>query len=85
MAIPVYILCALTSLACAVMLIRAYVRSRQRFLLWASFCFVTLVLNNMLLYVDSVIVPHVDLSIPRGAAALLGITALVFGLVWEEQ
>jgi hypothetical protein len=83
MAIPVYILCALTSLACAVMLMRAYARSRQRFLLWAGLCFVALVLNNVLLYVDAIIGPSIDLSAPRGGAALAGIGLLVFGLVWE--
>ena len=85
MAIAVYVLCALTSLACAVMLSRAYARSHQRFLLWASLCFVALVANNVLLYVDVVVVPEVDLSAARGAAALAGITLMVFGLVWEEQ
>ena len=85
MAVAVYVLCALTSLACAVMLIRAYARSRQRFLLWASLCFAALAVNNALLYVDLVIVPNVDLSVPRGGAALLGIGLMVFGLVWEDR
>ena len=85
MAIPVYILCALTSLACAVLLMRAYAQSRQRFLLWAGLCFIALVVNNVLLYVDAIIGPSIDLSVPRGAAAVAGIGLLVFGLVWEEQ
>ena len=85
MASPVYILCALTSLACAVLLMRAYAQSRQRFLLWAGLCFIALVVNNVLLYVDFIIGPIMDLSLPRGIAALAGIGILVFGLVWEEH
>ena len=86
MAEAVYVLCALTALACGIMLFRAYLRSGQRFLLWASLCFVGLVLNNVLLYVDLAIIgPDVDLSVPRVATALAGIALLVFGLVWEER
>ena len=85
MAIPVYILCALTSLACAVLLLRAYAQSGQRFLLWAGLCFVALVLNNVLLYVDVIIGPTIDLAVPRGLAGVAGIGILVFGLVWEEH
>ena len=39
MAETVYILCALTCMACAVLLLRGYRRSRARFLLWSSICF----------------------------------------------
>jgi hypothetical protein len=86
MAEAVYVLCALTSLACGMMLFRAYRRSGQRFLLWASLCFVGLVLNNVLLYVDlAVFGTDVDLSVPRVASALAGVGLLVFGLVWEER
>jgi hypothetical protein len=34
MAAAVYVLCALTSLACAVLLLRSYARRRVRLLLW---------------------------------------------------
>ena len=86
MAEAVYLLCALTSLACGIMLFRAYRRSGQRFLLWASLCFVGLVLNNVLLWVDLAIIgPEIDLAVPRVATALAGIGLLVFGLVWEER
>jgi hypothetical protein len=85
MAIAVYVLCALTSLACAVMLIRGFLRTRARLLLWASLCFVALAANNVLLYVDLVILPKtIDLSELRGVTALSGILILLFGLVWEE-
>jgi hypothetical protein len=85
MAEAVYVLCALTSLACGIMLFRAYRRSGQRLLLWASLGFVGLVLNNVLLYVDLAAMPDVDLALPRVGTALAGIGILLFGLVWEER
>lgn len=85
MAHAVYVLCALTSFACAVALIRGWVRSRERFLLWASLCFVALTANNLLLFVDLVLLPtSADLSVARSGTALAGVGILLFGLVWEE-
>jgi hypothetical protein len=85
MAIAVYVLCALTSLACAVMLTRAWFRSRDRFLLWASLCFIALAANNVLLFIDLAILPTtIDLSEVRLLTSATGIGILVFGLVWEE-
>jgi hypothetical protein len=80
----VYVACALTSLACAVLLARAYRQTRARLLLWSSICFAGLFLNNALLIVDLRLVPTVDLLIVRELPALLGVAALVFGLVWES-
>ena len=80
----VYILCAATALACAWLLIRGYARSRARFLLWSSLCFVGLALNNLLLFADFVVVRQMDLSLARGVTALVALSVLVFGLVWES-
>jgi uncharacterized protein DUF5985 len=84
MAEAIYALCAITSVACAALLIRGFVRTRARILLWSSLCFAGLALNNALLIVDLVILPNVDLSIERGVAALAGLAPLVFGLIWES-
>ena len=84
MAVLVYVLSALASLACTVMLLRGWIRTRERFLLWAGLCFGALVLNNVLLYVDLVIVPEIDLSVARSAVALAGISMLLFGLIWND-
>lgn len=84
MAEVIYVLCAFTSIACAFLLLRGFARTRVRTLLWSSFCFVGLALNNLLLLADIWLVPDVSLAAPRGFAALLGLTALVFGLVWES-
>jgi hypothetical protein len=85
MAEAIYLLCAATSLACTLLLIRGYVRTRARILLWASLCFVGLALNNALLFVDLVLLPStVNLAMVRGAVALAGMLPLVVGLVWES-
>ena len=87
----VYILCALTSLACAVMLWRGFAQSGARFLMWSSLCFVGLAINNVLLFLDKVVLPDVTgfwgVSFPiwRSAAALIGIALLIYGLVWDAE
>lgn len=85
MAEAVYILCAVTSLACAVLLLRAFFRSRARFLLWSGLCFVGLGANNVLLYLDLAVFNELDLSIWRQAAALAGLVLLLFGLIWDAE
>jgi hypothetical protein len=85
MATLVYALCALTSLLCTVLLVRGYRRSRARLLLWTAVCFAGLALNNVLLFVDLQVVPSVDLSVWRSLPALVGLLALIYGLVWEAR
>jgi hypothetical protein len=85
MAAAVYVLCFLTSLACALLLLRGYKSSRVRLLLWSGLCFIGLALNNLLLFADRIIWPETDLSILRSLPALLGLMALIYGLVWEGE
>ena len=87
MASIVYILCALTSAACAAMLLRGYLRSRARFLLWSSLCFVALFINNLMLMIDRVVIPQRVLFPAewRTAVALVGLSLLVFGLIWDAE
>ena len=81
MAETVYVLCALTSLACAVLLVRSYLRSRSALLMWSSVCFVGLAVNNILLVVDLVLVATVDLAMARAVSGLLAVSALLVGLI----
>ena len=85
MATLVYVLCALTSTACAVLLLRGYERSRFRLLLWSGLCFVGLALNNVLLVVDKRVIPEMDLSVWRTLPALVGIALLLYGFVWDTR
>jgi len=81
----VYLLCALTSLACVVLLWRGWKRSGARLLFWSALCFVGLFLNNVLLIIDTHVLPQMDLALVRMIPALLGALALVYGLVWDTQ
>lgn len=81
----VYILCFLTSTACAWLLGRSYAKSRVRLLLWSSICFAFLAVNNLVLVFDLVIwpTPEVDLRLPRVLLALAAVASLIWGFVWD--
>jgi hypothetical protein len=83
MAALIYSFCALTALVCAVLLLRGYRRSRMALLFWSGLCFLGLTVSNVLLVLDRVVYPDVDLAGPRLWAAFIGLMLLVFGLVWE--
>jgi hypothetical protein len=84
LATAIYALCALTSLACAFLLLRGYSRSRVRLLFWSGLCFAGLALNNILLILDLSVLPDVDLEMWRTVPALAGVFLLIYGLVWES-
>jgi hypothetical protein len=83
MAEAVYILCALTSAACAALLLRAWRRTRAKLLLYSGLCFGVLTLNNLLLFVDLVLIPAGDLTLARTLASLVAVSVLLFGLIWD--
>lgn len=85
MAIAVYVLTTLISGLCAWLLLRAYARTGSRLLLWSGLCFVGLTADNALLFVDVVVVPDVSLVAWRGLPALVGLVALLYGMVWETR
>lgn len=85
MAAVIYTLCALTCLACAVLLLRAFAKSRGQLLLWSGLCFVGLTAGNVLLVLDRVFLPAIDLSTARLAVAFFSILLLLFGLIWEQE
>jgi len=85
MATAVYLLCALTSSACAGLLIREYFRRHTPLLLWSSLSFICLAVSNALVFTDFVILPSVDLSLARAASAAVAVALLLFGLVWHSE
>jgi hypothetical protein len=85
MAELVYGLCGATSILCAILLLRGYRSSRARLLFWASLCFIGFALNNVMLFVDLVLVPDVDLYMWRTLPALAGVLVLLFGLIWDSH
>ena len=80
-----YSLAALTSLACMLLLFRAYARTGLRLLFWSALCFVGLSVNNLLLFLDLIVFPDLDLRMWRLAAALAGLLALLYGFIWEAE
>ncbi len=79
-------LAAITSLSCTLLLFRGYARSGMRLLLWSALCFVFLTMNNMLLFVDTIVLPtQVDLRPYRLAMALAAIACLLYAFVWEAE
>lgn len=85
MSAAVYVLCAATSLACAALLLRGYWQNRLRLLLWSGLCFVGLGIDNVILFLDLVILPDLDLSLWRRLAALGGLSILLYGLIWDAK
>ena len=81
----VYLLCAATSALCAALLVRAYLASRTRLLLWSAICFGFLMVNNVLLFVDLRLIVGTDLSLLRDLTGLVAVSVLLFGLIWESQ
>lgn len=78
----VYALCALTSIICAVLLLRMYRRRLSKLLLWSSSAFALFAINNVLLFVDLTVVT-VDLSLARGTCSLAAVLVLLYGLITE--
>ncbi len=85
MAAAVYLMCALTSGLCAVLLIRAYRANPARLLFWSSICFIGLGLNNVFLFVDLIVVPQIDLRPLRDGTALIALSVMLFGLIWDQE
>lgn len=85
MAEAVYVMCALTSLACAVLLLRGYTRRRTPLLLWSGLCFAGFFVNNSLLFVDKVVLTEQNLGILRASSGLIGLMFLMYGLIWGSS
>lgn len=83
MAAIVYSLCAVTALACAVLLFLGFRRTGNRLLFWSALCFVGLTLNNVLVLVDLRMIPDISLFTWRNATALFAMALLLYGLIWE--
>jgi hypothetical protein len=81
----VYVIGACTSAACATLLLRGYFRGRKKLLLWSGLCFAGLAISNLLIFVDLVLIPDVDLYRYRLATASVAMLLLLYGLIWENE
>jgi hypothetical protein len=48
-------------------------------------CFVGMTLNNLLLVLDKLVFPEVDLLPLRNVSALLAVLMLLYGLIYEKE
>lgn len=81
----IYVLAAVTCLLCTVLLLRQWRRTHLKLLFWSGVCFLTLTAANVLLFIDLVLVPHVDLAIYRLAITLLAIIFMLYGLIMGRR
>jgi hypothetical protein len=77
----VYVLCALTNIVCATLLLRSYFRFRVKLVFWGAIFFICFALSNIVLFIDLVLLPTFDLSLYRHALTLIGLGAMIFGLI----
>ena len=79
----VYLLCSLTSFVAMLLVYRSYLQNRSRLLLWTALAFVALAGNNILLFVDVVLLPDISLLVLRHLISLTAVGLLLYGFVWE--
>jgi hypothetical protein len=86
MASLVYLLGALVTGICAVLLLRGFIRSRSKLLLWSALCFMGLTVSNALLFIDlGMYGPSANLYMWRLGTAAAAMLLLVYGLVFESE
>ena len=81
----IYFLCVLTGSLCAWLLMGAYRRQGQRLLMWSALSFCLLALNNLLVFIDLILLPDIDLSPGRSLTALAAGIVLLYGFIWEVE
>ena len=81
----VYFLCFATSSACAWLLARSYRATGARLLLWSALCFLFLAGNNLIVVVDLLVLPEVDMRLARLGLALAAVGILLFGFIWDLE
>lgn len=82
----VFLLCIATSVICMALLFRGWRRTGSQLLLWSAWCFVFLAANNLLVFVDIILLPKdIDLRPLRLAASLAAVFVLLWGLIWEAE
>ncbi len=85
MAATVFIACAVTSALCVVLLVRGWLATRSRLLLWSSLGFTGLALNNIILVLDRLVIVDANLALVRAVPAFLGVLVLLTGCIWDAD
>ncbi len=81
----IYLMCVVTSLLCAYLLLRAYRRGRTKLLIWSALCFALLAVNNLVVAADVLLLPTIDLTMLRLATSVAAVAVLLCGFIWESR
>jgi hypothetical protein len=84
MSVVIYTLCAITSLVCAVLLLRAYQANHYRLLFWASIFFGGVTINNIFLILDKLVYTELDLLVLRLIVMQVALVSFIYGLIFDE-
>ena len=85
MAQIIYALCAVTSILCALLLLRTWAQTRARLLFWSGLCFVGLAATNVMLVLDAVVYHESDLVTPRLWVSLGALLLMLYGLIIADD
>lgn len=82
----VYTLCLLTSLLCAVLLLRnCGADGAPGLLFWSGLSFLIFAISNALMILDLLVLHEIDLAPARAVTAFLSVGLLLYGLVWDGE
>jgi len=85
MSSSVYILLAIVSIYCAVVLLKSYFRVKVPLLLWAGLFFCGYVITSVLVVGEKVIFDSWDTHIFRMSVALISTLLLLYGLIFKVK
>jgi hypothetical protein len=81
----IYSLCALASLFCAWLLLRAYRNKHTALLFWVGLFFSIQACANIILALDKLVFTDLNLSVYRYTIALMAIGVLLYGLIMRIE
>jgi hypothetical protein len=88
MATVVYLLCAIASACCALLLFWVFWHYRghvRPLVLWIGLCFAGFAISNGLVVIDLVVLRNGTLALARAATACVASAFLLFGLIWDAS
>ena len=88
MASVIYLLCAVASAGCAVLLFRVFWAYRghvRPVVLWTGLCFAGFAISNSLVVIDLVVLRSGALAVARAATACVASAVLLFGLIRDAS
>lgn len=80
----VYVLCFVTSTACAWLLGKTWRKTRAPLLFWSALCFVLLAGNNLFLILDMIVFPDIDFRLVRALFSFGAVIVLLYGFIWSQ-